>query len=105
MMPSPAAVPAACPMACSRTGSARPPPAAQRIRYSLLPLVTAVQISHGSAGCRMPHAVHQLAQVGALVRYELITGVAQVVKVNRREPGRAESRVPNAAAEVAAPQR
>jgi hypothetical protein len=32
----------------------------------------------------MPHAVHQLAQVGTLIRCELITGVAQVMKVNRR---------------------
>ena len=53
----------------------------------------------------MAHAVHQLTQVGTLVRGKLITGVAQVVKVNRREPCRAESWVPDAAAEVAAPQR
>src|SRR5262249_53674184 len=79
--------------------------AAQRVRNDLLPLVTAVQISHGGAGCRMPHAVHQLAQVGTLVRRELITGGAQVVKVNRREPCRTESRMPDTAAEVAAPQR
>jgi hypothetical protein len=45
----------------------------------LLPLVTAVQIGHGGAGCRVAHAVHQLTQVGTLVRGELITGVAQVV--------------------------
>ena len=62
--------------------------AAQRVRDVLLPLVTAVQIGQGGAGSRVPHAVHQLTQVGTLVRRELITGVAQVVKVNRREPGR-----------------
>jgi len=46
----------------------------------LLPLVTAMQIGHGGAGCRVAHAVHQLTQVGTLVRRELITGMAQVVK-------------------------
>ena len=53
----------------------------------------------------MPHAVHKLTQVGTLVRRELVTGVAQVVKMNRWKSGRAESRVPDATAEVAAPQR
>jgi hypothetical protein len=64
-----------------------------------------MQIGHGGAGRRVPHAVHQLAQVGTLIRRELITGMAQVVKVNRREPGRAERWVPDTAAEVTAPQR
>ena len=48
----------------------------------------------------MAHAVHQPTQVGTLVRGELITGMAQVAKVNRRESCHAESRVPDAAAEV-----
>jgi hypothetical protein len=40
-----------------------------------------------------------------LIRRELVTGMAQVVKVNRREPGRPQRRMPDATAEVAAPQR
>ena len=40
----------------------------------------------------MAHAVHQLTQVGTLIRRKLITRVTQVVKVNRREPCRPERR-------------
>jgi len=64
---------------------------AQRICDGPLPLVAAMQVDHGRAGCRVPHAVHQLPQAGARIRGELVTGMAQIVKVNQREPGRPQS--------------
>ena len=50
--------------------------------------------------CRMPHAVHQLAQVRTPVSRELITGVSQIMKVDHREPGHPQSRMSVATAEV-----
>jgi len=46
------------------------------------------------------HAVHQFAQVRSPVSRELITGVSQVMKVDHWEPGRPQSRMSVAAAEV-----
>jgi hypothetical protein len=52
---------------------------AQLVGNGLLSLVAAVQIGHGCAGRGVPHAVHQLTQVGARIGGELVAGMAQVV--------------------------
>jgi hypothetical protein len=53
----------------------------------------------------VPHAIHQLTQVGTRIGGELVTGMPQIVKVDHREPGSAKSWPPDAAAEVTEPQR
>jgi hypothetical protein len=54
---------------------------AQFVGDGLLPLVTAVQIRHGRVGCRESYPVHQLTQVGARIRRELVAGMPQIVEV------------------------
>jgi hypothetical protein len=46
-----------------------------------------------------------LRKLASLVGRKLIAGMAQVVKVNRREPGRPKSGMPDATAEITTPQR
>jgi len=93
-----AVVPVACPMARSWTGSIRPRRGCSaRPRWPV-----------GAHHCRRgpwrsvsdAHAVHQFAQVRSPVSRELITGVSQVMKVDHWEPGRPQSRMSVAAAEV-----
>jgi hypothetical protein len=104
MTPSPAVVPEACPMDSSWTVPSRPPHGCSA-RPRGLAAARRVLVGHGGTSGRVPHAVHQLTQAGTLVGRELITGVAQVVKVDRREPSRLKGRMPDATAEVATPQR
>lgn len=55
--------------------SDRPISAAARLLSASAMACCRSSLGHGGAGCRVAHAVHQLAQVGTLVRSELITGV------------------------------
>jgi hypothetical protein len=71
--------------------------------YGLLPLIAVMQVHHRGASCRMPHPVHELTQIGALIGRKLITGMAQVVKVKFRKTRRAKRWQPDAPIEIAVP--
>ena len=105
MMPSGAAVPAACPMASSWPAQPLGCLPAHLVRDDVLALVTAVQVHRRGPGRGVTHPLHQLAEVRARVGREHVPGMAQVVEMHRREPGRRQGRYPEPAPEVGVPER
>jgi len=63
-----------------------------------------MQVQHRGTGRRVPHPVHEFPQAGAFVCGELVTGMPQVVKVDRWETYRLKRWQPDAAVEIAVPQ-
>jgi len=53
----------------------------------------------------VPHPIHQLAEISTRIRGKHVPGMAQIVKMNRRKPGRLEGWHPDPAPEIGVPQR
>jgi hypothetical protein len=64
-----------------------------------------MQVDECRPAAGVAHAFHQLAEVRARVRGEHVPGMAQVVKMHRREPGRCQGTHPEPAPEVGVPER
>jgi hypothetical protein len=79
-MPSPAAVPVACPIGPDSARRVQPRPACSaRPRWPAAAGHCRAG-RHGRACCGVPHAGHQLTQVGIRIGGELVTGMPQIVK-------------------------
>lgn len=51
-----------------------------------MPLAGGVQVNEGSAGAAMAHPVHQFPEPGPRVGCELVSGMAQIMKVDLMQP-------------------
>lgn len=76
-----------------------------RIGEGPLTLAGRVEVDQRGPGDAVAHPLHQLAEVGASIGRERISGMPQVVKVNGWQASRLERGEPKAAPEVAVPQR
>lgn len=90
------------------TASPAPFPGGARadcVGYGLLPFVLAVLVDQSCAAGGVTHPLHQLAKGSPGVGRQVVAGVAQIVKMDRRQARGFERGQPHAAAEVGMPQR